>query len=565
VTEGRVVIGFLILFAAWVFIGLPLLIYLPERIEYWWLVQWTFALVVATVVLILATVVLGYFAYRQSRDKKASIAATRQSTEAAAKSANVRIDEARHAHAESEARFRATFENAAVGIAHLGPDLRWIRANEALCRILGYPVDELVTKSLQDITHPDDLAANLALVERMRAGMIDSYDMDKRYLRKDGSIIWGRLTVGRVRKSDGSNDFVSVVEDITKRKHAEEELRKSEERFRSSLIHSPLPILLFDDGEEILAISQSWLEGSGYSREELRRIEDWATRAYGSRSGNVLEQIRKVIWTEPEAHASEEMIRTKDGRERFWSIVISALGTESDGRRLFVCMAKDVTEQKAHEEHVQLLMREVNHRAKNMLSLVLAIARQTVAREPEDFIQRFTDRIRALAANQDLLVRNEWRRVDMEDLVRAQLAHLADLARSRIEVFGPKLRLNAAAAQSIGLTLHELATNAGKYGALSIDTGHVDVYWHSDKGTLTMSWTERDGPPVSPPQRRGFGNTVIVSMAKTAVDGEVQLDYAPSGLVWRLTCPAANALEPSEREQRDRTDSATGGKARTTA
>src|SRR5258707_3792496 len=207
----------------------------------------------------------------------------------------------------------------------LGPDLRWLRANEALCRILGYPVDELVTKSLQDITHPDDLAANLALVERMCAGMIDSYDMDKRYLRKDGSIIWGRLTVGRVRKSDGSNDFVSVVEDITRRKHAEEELRKSEERFRSSLIHSPLPILLFDDGEEILAISQSWLEGSGYSREELRRIEDWATRAYGSRSGNVLEQIRKVIWTEPEAHASEGMIRTKDGRERFWSIVISAL------------------------------------------------------------------------------------------------------------------------------------------------------------------------------------------------------------------------------------------------
>jgi PAS domain S-box-containing protein len=151
----------------------------------------------------------------------------------------------------------------------------------------------------------------------MRAGMIDSYDMDKRYLRKDGSIIWGRLTVGRVRKSDGSNEFVSVVEDITRRKHAEEELRKSEERFRSSLIHSPLPILLFDDGEEILAISQSWLEGSGYSREELRRIEDWATRAYGSRSGNVLEQIRKVIWTEPEAHASEGMIRTKEGRERF--------------------------------------------------------------------------------------------------------------------------------------------------------------------------------------------------------------------------------------------------------
>src|SRR5258707_11921587 len=104
--------------------------------------------------------------------------------------------EARRALAESEARFRATFENAAGGIAHLAPDLRWLRANDALCRILGYPVDELVTKSLQDITHPDDLAAGLSQIDRMLDGTIDSYGMDKRFLRKDGAIVWGRLTVG---------------------------------------------------------------------------------------------------------------------------------------------------------------------------------------------------------------------------------------------------------------------------------------------------------------------------------------------------------------------------------
>jgi two-component sensor histidine kinase len=203
-----------------------------------------------------------------------------------------------------------------------------------------------------------------------------------------------------------------------------------------------------------------------------------------------------------------------------------------------------VTERKAHEEHVHLLMREVNHRAKNMLSLVQAIARQTAARQPEDFIGCFTERIQALAANHDLLVRNDWQGVDLEDLVRAQLAHFADLVGSRITVQGPKLRLNAAAAQAIGLTLHELATNAGKYGALSTDKGRVDVCWRTDDDTLTMSWTERDGPPVSPPERRGFGSTVIASMAKATVGGEVQLDYAPSGLVWRLTCPTANGLEP---------------------
>jgi PAS domain S-box-containing protein len=451
---------------------------------------------------------------------------------------------ARRALAESEARFRATFENAAVGVAHFDPDFRWLRANEALCRILGYRADELVTKSLEEINNPEDLRTCLAHVERMRDRKTDSFGMDKRYMRKDGSIVWTRLTNGCVRKSDGSIDyFVCTFEDISARKHAEEELRKSEERFRSSVLHSPLPILLFDDTEQVLALSQSWLQQTGYSKEELRRIEDWTARACGERSGEVLEQIRQIISTEPEARSAEVMIRAKDGRERLWSFVSSALGTQSDGRRLFVCMAQDVTERKAREEQVHILMREVNHRAKNMLSLVQAIARQTAAREPEDFIGRFTERIQALAANQDLLIRNEWQGVDVEDLVRAQLAHFADLVGSRIAVRGPKVHLNAAAAQAIGLALHELATNAGKYGALSVSAGRVDVGWQFDGDIFAMSWTERNGPPVSPPERRGFGSTVIGMMAKLSVGGEVELDYAPSGLTWRLTCPTANALE----------------------
>src|SRR5215831_9622076 len=150
----------------------------------------------------------------------------------------------------------------------------------------------------------------------------------------------------------------------------------------------------------------------------------------------------------------------EDGRERLWRFVSSALATRSDGRRLFLSVAQDVTDQRAHEEQVHLLLREINHRAKNMLSLVQAIARQTAAREPEDFIGCFTQRIQALAANQDLLIRNEWKGVDVEELVRAQLAHFADIVGSRIDVHGQKLHLNATAAQAIGLTLHELATNA---------------------------------------------------------------------------------------------------------
>jgi PAS domain S-box-containing protein len=181
-----------------------------------------------------------------------------------------------------------------------------------------------------------------------------------------------------VRKSDGLiNYFVSVVEDITARKRAEEELRKSEERFRSSLPHSLLPVALFDDQEQVLGVSQTWLEQTGYSREELRCIGDWTARACGERSGEMREYIRKFMPTGGDAHSRERIIRTKGGHERLCNFVTSSLGTQSDGRRLFICVAQDVTKRKAHEEHVHLLMREVNHRAKNMLSLVQAIARQT--------------------------------------------------------------------------------------------------------------------------------------------------------------------------------------------
>jgi two-component sensor histidine kinase len=104
--------------------------------------------------------------------------------------------------------------------------------------------------------------------------------------------------------------------------------------------------------------------------------------------------------------------------------------------------------------------------------------------------------------------------------------------------------LKAASAQAIGLALHELATNAGKYGALSADTGRVDVCWGTDNDMLAESWMEREGPPVSPPKQRGFGTIVMEAMTEYTVDGVVDLDYAPSGLTWRLTCPSASALEP---------------------
>jgi PAS domain S-box-containing protein len=250
---------------------------------------------------------------------------------------------------------------------------------------------------------------------------------------------------------------------------------------------------------------------------------------------------------DPKPYAIEFRLRRGDGEVR-WLEAHWLAYFEGDGRERRTASVAgtvaDITERKEREEQVQLLMREVNHRAKNMLSVVDAIAHQTATRNPEDFVERFSERIQALSANQDLLVRNEWNGVEIEDLVCAQLALFADLIGSRIAVHGPKLRLKAASAQAIGLALHELATNAGKYGALSADAGRVDVRWGIDADTFSMSWTERDGPPVFAPKRRGFGTMVMEAMTERSIDGKVDLDYAPSGVSWRLTCPAANALEP---------------------
>jgi len=175
---------------------------------------------------------------------------------------------------------------------------------------------------------------------------------------------------------------------------------------------------------------------------------------------------------------------------------------------------------------------------------VHSIAHQTAAQNPEDFIERFSQRIQALSANQDLLVRNSWDGVQIQDLVRAQLAPFTDLIGSRIAVDGPKLHLTVASAQALGLALHELATNAGKYGALSVITGRLYISWGADDDIFIMSWTERNGPPVSAPKRCGFGTIVIQAMTESSMGGPVYLNYAPSGLSWRLACPAVNALEP---------------------
>jgi two-component sensor histidine kinase len=216
---------------------------------------------------------------------------------------------------------------------------------------------------------------------------------------------------------------------------------------------------------------------------------------------------------------------------------------------------RDITQRKQVEEalrqseqHIRTLLHEVNHRSKNLLMLVQAIAKRTAESRPEDFLARFVARIRSLVASQDLLLDSEWKCVQIEPLIRSQLAHLEDLFGTRIAIEGPSLSLTPSAAQSLGMAVHELATNASKYGALSNDAGRLSIVWmlhQRESGPrLEVTWTERDGPPVCAPTRRGFGTTVVSDMAKAAFNASVLLNYAPEGLTWRVECDAGRVLAP---------------------
>jgi PAS domain S-box-containing protein len=170
----------------------------------------------------------------------------------------------------SEERFQATFEQAAVGIALVAPDGRWLRVNRKLCDIVGYTPQELLALSFQDITHPDDLAADLDQVRRMLAREITTYSMEKRYLRKDGAVVWINLTVSLTWRADGSPDcFIAVIEDIQARKQAEMALRASEQRLQMFVEHAPVALAMLDRGMHYLAVSRRWLTDYGLEGQAL--------------------------------------------------------------------------------------------------------------------------------------------------------------------------------------------------------------------------------------------------------------------------------------------------------
>ena len=236
------------------------------------------------------------------------------------------------------------------------------------------------------------------------------------------------------------------------------------------------------------------------------------------------------------AYETEFRIRRPNGEIR-WCIGTAAASVDADDRVIRVSgVTVDITERKRAEQRQSLLSREVDHRGKNALALVQSIVRLTRADNIKAYSRSVEGRISALARVHTILSLSSWEGAELTGLIEEELAPFAT-REDRVTVTGPRVQLTPATAQTIALALHELATNAAKYGALSALDGRVSVNWQLDHDKLELEWTENSGPRVQVPASRGFGTRSVIASIETQLGGRADFDWRPEGLVCRLTVP----------------------------
>lgn len=440
----------------------------------------------------------------------------------------------------------AIYEAAPIGIVLFDTDFRFLRINRRLAEINRRPAEDHIGRLIEDILPTDTCAFLRSLRPRLLAGE-DVLEMEVSGIHPDvGQLEHWQVSYRPLRDGSGAvHSFLGTVENITALKTAEAQLRRSNETYLKLIESNPFGVYLVDGTFRMSQISRGALRT--FSGVEPLLGRDFAEIMHAiwhhGRAEEIIARFRHTLATgEPFATTTIDDRSDRDDKEGYdWQIERVTL---PDGSYGVVCYYYDFTERLRYEERIGLLMREVDHRARNLLTVVSAVARHTVATSPQEFLHRFEQRLQALSGSQDLLIQSGWTRVGLASLARAQLAHLADLVGDRISLSGPEVRLNPASAQALGMALHELATNAAKHGALAGEHGRVSLGWTVAEDRLHICWCERDGPAVTPPTRRGFGSTVIGAMVRASLGGSVTLDYDPAGLRWSLDCPLARASGP---------------------
>jgi PAS domain S-box-containing protein len=439
-----------------------------------------------------------------------------------------------------------------IGTYEWRPDSGRLLWSPELIRLYGLPRHPASEQDFLDRVHPDDRVRVEAETSAILGSSENSYSHVFRIVRVDGAVriildrgaierdIAGRITVVR-----GVN--IDVTEETHLNYTVEQRVRTDAGRYRKLFD-------AIDQGFCIVEVRYDIPDG----RIDYRVVE--ANPAFYAKTGfppDILGAWLRSAAPDLEEHWFETYGRiAKTGEpNRFenhslmlgrWFDVFAFPADELGDQRVAI-LFQDITDRKNQDEQARLLVQEISHRSKNTMGIVQAIARLTAAAGTDGFLDRFSARVRALSASNDLLVRNSWKAVFLGELLDGQLSPFVDRSTQRVKLSGPRISLNDVATKALGMAFHELATNSAKYGALSNETGHISVTWEVEEtdgspSHVNVSWLERGGPVVTPPSRKGFGTVVTTQMVQSDTGGTVTVDYAPEGLSWRICCPAEKVL-----------------------
>ena len=360
-----------------------------------------------------------------------------------------------------------------------------------------------------------------------------------RWIAAEGSVI--RDDSGRPLR------LLGVTRDITKSKEAESALKESEARLRDALTAGRVTAF-------------EWSPTDGISKRSENAAEIFGSEprdAVGSRRSDFLRRVHRedrarfkahVFGVRPDspAYAVTFRFRKKDGQE-VWLEETAKAEFDANGEfRRLKGLTRDVTEQKRAEQHQNLLIAELDHRVKNVLARVVIVARRTreTSASMNEFVNALEGRIQSMANAHGLLSRSRWQGVSLADIVRRELAPYATADNTSVE--GPDVTLTAGATQTVAMVLHELATNAAKYGALTGPPGRVSVHWSKagelgkPSARLKIRWQEMGGPLVSPSPRLGYGTSVIRNLIPHQLDGSVDFALLADGVNCRIEIPLSN-------------------------
>jgi PAS domain S-box-containing protein len=463
---------------------------------------------------------------------------------------NIDIDARRQAEAalrQSEERLVAIFGSAAVGLSELTLNGRFLRVNDELCRILGRSSEEVLRLSILDVTFPEDVPPSLsAVAEALRSDKTAS--LDKRYLRPDGSVVWANSRLSPLHHGTGQpSTLLAVTADLTERRAASERLRESEERFRQFANAASGALWVRDAATlQMEYVSPAVTRIYGVEPDAfLNGVETWASAIILEDRDVALEHLEQARRGEAAVHEFR-IQRSSDSSFRWIRNTTFPLFDTRGRVQRIGGIAEDVTEAKLAAEHSNMLLAELQHRVRNIMAMIRSITARTGERAESvpEYATLLAGRLMAFSRVQTLLTRVANSGAALIDIVRDELTAQA-IDAERYVLAGPDVILSPKAAEMLTLAIHELTTNALKYGVLSAPDGSVAVSWatfeRGGKPWFSLDWIENgapERPSLDPPMpRRGFGSELIERRIPYELDGWGRLDITPGGARCQLEFP----------------------------